>query len=197
MTSAANSRQPEFPIDPLFIDRWSPRAFTGEAIPDDILFSLFEAAHWAPSGYNAQPWRFSYSKRGSASWEGFLGTLVEFNRGWAQQASALIILSAAQTVEVGGKIVPSTSYALDTGAAWASLALQATRLGWSAHGIGGFDKDAAAKLLNIPDQYEVQLAIAIGRRGDKATLPDALQAREAPTPRRSVRELVAEGQFPS
>ena len=76
----------DFPIDSIFLDRWSPRAFTGEAIPEAELFSLFEAARWAPSSYNSQPWRFIYARRDTPAWERFLGLLIPYNRGWAKDA---------------------------------------------------------------------------------------------------------------
>ncbi|OIQ93834.1 malonic semialdehyde reductase RutE [mine drainage metagenome] len=191
-----SSRQAEFPVDPLFLNRWSPRAFTGEPLPDAVLFTLFEAARWAPSSYNGQPWRFCYAKRGGARWGDFLACLHEVNRQWAEQASALVFLAASQSIQAMGQTIPAPAPALDCGAAWASLALQASLLGWHAHAIGGFDRTAAARVVGMPKGYDMLLAVAIGRRGGKESLPEALQAREAPTPRRPLAELVAEGCFP-
>ena len=88
----ANSRTADYPIDALFLERWSPRAFTGEAIPERQLSSLFEAARWAPSSYNSQPWRFLYARRDTEPWPRFLGLLNEYNQSWARNAAALVIL---------------------------------------------------------------------------------------------------------
>ncbi len=191
------TRTPEYDINPLFIDRWSPRAFTGEPIDDATLLSFFEAARWAPSAYNSQPWRFIYAKNGTEHWERFTGLLSEFNRGWAQNASALVILISKTTFVPPGKTEasPATSHAFDAGAAWASLALQASLSGWHTHAIGGYDKDKARVALGIPDDYVLQAAIAIGKRGDKSQLPAGLQEREQPSPRRPLGELIAEGEF--
>ncbi len=191
------TRIPEHDIDPLFIERWSPRAFTGEPIDDETLLSFFEAARWAPSSYNSQPWRFIYAKNGTEHWGRFLELLFEFNRGWAQNASALVILLSKTTFVPPGKTEasPATSHAFDTGAAWASLALQASLSGWHTHAMGGYDKDKARVALGVPDGYELQAAVAIGRLGDKSLLPASLQEREQPSPRRPLGELVAEGVF--
>jgi nitroreductase len=194
--SDVNPRQAEHTIERLFLDRWSPRAYTGEEIPEATLLSLFEAARWAPSSYNSQPWRFIYSRRGSASWPVFFDLLGEFNRSWAHQAAALVIVASKNTMEVGGKVVPSRTHSFDTGAAWANLALQASVAGWPAHGLAGFDYDKAKTALGIPDGYTVEAAITIGKRGDKSLLPEAVQQRESPTPRQPQSAFVFEGAFP-
>lgn len=190
-------RQTDYPIDPLFVNRWSPRAFTGEAIDDATLFSFFEAARWAPSAFNSQPWRFIYAKNGSAHWPVFLDLLFEFNRSWAGNASVLILAISRTIFTPPGKDQPIAmpSHAFDTGAAWSHLALQACASGWAAHGIGGFDKEGARRQLDIPEHYTVESAIAIGRRADKAILPISLQERESPSIRRPVSEFIAEGRF--
>ena len=99
---SANPRVADYAIHPQFTDRWSPRAFTGESIPEETLLSFFEAARWAPSAYNSQPWRFLYARRDTPNWERFLGLLNEFNRGWAQHASALVIVISKTTFAVPG-----------------------------------------------------------------------------------------------
>ena len=91
---STNPRVADYPIHTQFTERWSPRAFTGESIPQETLLSFFEAARWAPSAYNSQPWRFLYARRDTPDWERFLGLLNEFNRGWAQHASALVIIAS-------------------------------------------------------------------------------------------------------
>jgi nitroreductase len=191
------TRTPEHAIDTLFIDRWSPRAFTGEPIDDATLLRFFEAARWAPSAYNSQPWRFLYAKNGTEHWPLFLGLLSEFNRSWARNASALVVLLSKTTFVAPGKTeaAPAPSHAFDAGAAWASLALQASLSGWRTHAIGGYDKNQARQALAVPADYALEAAIAIGRQGDKTLLPPGLQEREQPSPRRPLAELVAEGGF--
>jgi nitroreductase len=198
MTSSALApgRKAEHPIDLQFVERWSPRAFTGEAIPDAVLLGALEAARWAPSANNLQPWRFVYSKRGSASWEAFLGALRPGNQRWASNASALVLVASKRSQIKDGQAIPNHSHAFDTGAAWASLALQALSQGWHTHGIGGFDPDAVRKALKVPNDFDLQAVVAIGKRGDKASLPEDLQAREAPNTRRPLAELAFEGAFP-
>jgi len=189
-------RQSEYPVHPLFLQRWSPRSYTGEEIPDDILFSAFEAARWAPSSINSQPWRFLYSKRGSSTWDRFLELINPNNRLWAEKASALVVVVSSKTaVTRDGVVRPSKTHSFDAGAAWQSFALQITESGWHSHAIGGFDRDQARATLRIPEDFAVEIAIAVGRQGEKSALPLDLQEREAPTPRRPLRELVSEGGF--
>ncbi len=192
-----NQRVADHEIDPLFLQRWSPRAFTGEAISQAELSTLFEAARWAPSAYNAQPWRFLYARRDTPHWEKFIGLLVPFNQSWAIRAAALAILVSNSEFQPPGadQPAPLRSHSLDAGAAWAQLALQAARSGWYAHGMAGFDAERAAVELNVPAGYRVEIAIAIGRLGDKAILPEALQAREQPSGRKPVTEFAFEGGF--
>jgi nitroreductase len=195
--SAATPRCADHDIDALFVDRWSPRAFTDEPISEAALHALFEAARWAPSAYNAQPWRFLYARRGTAHWPRFLGLLNPVNQSWAGRAAALIVLVSDPVFLPPGaeKQITLRSASLDAGAAWGSLALQATRAGWAAHGMGGFDVERAAVELNVPENHHVEVAIAIGRPGERSRLPDALQAREQPNGRRKVTEFTFEGGF--
>jgi nitroreductase len=197
MTTTANSRTADHAIDPLFLKRWSPRAFTGEAISGAQLMALFEAARWAPSCFNSQPWRFVYARRGTPFWPRLLGLLNDFNQSWAKNAAALVILVSKTTLLPRGADaeVPSHTHSLDAGAAWACLALQATLAGWAAHGMAGFDIPRAATELGVPPGYRVEAAIAIGRPGDKSLLPERLAAREHPSDRLPLAQLVHEGRF--
>jgi nitroreductase len=192
-----SERQTEYPIDPQFTQRWSPRAFTGESIDEATLLGFLEAARWAPSGYNAQPWRFIYGRAGTAAWAPIFESLSPYNQGWAQRASALVLVLSRTQWQAPGQdaLQPNLTHAFDAGAAWAYLALQATLAGWHAHGIGGFDRDKARASLDIPAGYLLQAVIAIGRRADKSVLPEALQARELPNQRLPLTQLVAEGRF--
>jgi len=191
-------RQSEHAVAPLFIERWSPRAYTGEPIPDSVLLTLFEAARWAPSGSNDQPWRFLYAKRDSADWPIFFNLLVPVNQRWATQASALVVL-VSKRVKIGrdGIPVPARSHSFDTGASWQNLALQAHLLGWGTRAIGGYNREQARIVLNVPEDYALEAAVAIGKPGDKSLLPAELQEREAPSGRHPLRELVLAGGFPA
>ena len=195
--SEANARVSDHPIDPDFLERWSARAMTGEAVPEADLMTMFEAARWAPSSYNSQPWRFIYALRGTPSWDVLFGLLNEMNQSWAKDAGALVVALSKSTLLPPGKDreIPSYSHSYDAGAGWAYLALQASMLGWTAHAMVGFDMDSAFATLRVPDGYRVEAAIAIGRRGDKSSLPDAMRAREAPNGRLPLDKLVMEGHF--
>ena len=191
------SRQPDHPIDPLFLERWSPRAFDGSDIPDADLMTLFEAARWAPSAFNSQPWRFLYAKKGDPNWERFLGLLIPWNQGWAHSASVLIYFLSDSLMETKpGVLTESHSHSFDTGAAWASLALQATRLGYHAHGMSGVDFERARSELHVPDRFRIEAAAVVGRIGDPAMLDEKLRAREKPSGRKPISDLAVAGSFP-
>ena len=195
----ANGRTADHPIHKLFLERWSPRAYTGEEIPEVELATIFEAARWAPSSYNSQPWRFLYARRGTAHWDKFLGLLNPFNQSWAKQAAVLVVLVSRETMLPPGaeKEIPSHSHSFDAGAAWANLALQASLIGWDAHAMVGFDIPGAFSALNVPAGHRVEAAIAIGKRGPASLLPEAVAAREKPNDRKPQSETVFEGGFPA
>ena len=194
-----NHREAEHPIDPLFLERWSPRAFVEQALSEEELLTILEAGRWAPSSYNSQPWRFLYARRDTPHWAKFLGLLGDFNRSWAQRAGALVVMVSSETMRPPGadKDVPSYSHSFDAGAAWALIALQATRSGFQAHGMVGFDHARAFTELNVPAGFRVEAAIAIGRTADKSVLPEGLQAREAPSGRNPLAASALEGGFPA
>ena len=198
MTSA-NARTSDYPIDPVFLERWSPRAYDGQALSDTEVMTLLEAARWAPSSYNSQPARLLYAKRGTPDWDRFLDLLVPFNRSWAERSSLIVVIVSNSLMLPPGKDkpVPSHSHSFDAGAAWMSLALQAARMGQQAHGMVGFDMERAFAELNVPQGYRVEAAIAVGRQGDKSVLPEAMQAREQPTPREPLSAIALEGGFPA
>ena len=195
--TATSHRTADYQISDIFLERWSPRAFSPVEIGRDELFSLFEAARWAPSAFNAQPWQFIYARRGDAHWDSFVGLLNPFNAGWAKEASALVAVFSKTTLQAK-QDAPETanySHSFDAGAAWACLALQASQLGWQAHGMAGFDHERAVQELGVPPNYRPEAMIAIGRPGDKATLSEALQARETPSQRDPIISRVFEGTF--
>ncbi|MDR2091809.1 MAG: nitroreductase family protein [Azoarcus sp.] len=192
-----STRTVENGVNPIFVERWSPRAYDESSISDSELKPLFEAARWAPSAYNAQPWRFIYARRGTPAWQTFLDLLIPYNRGWAQSASALVFAVSAQKFTPPGKgeAIDTGFQSYDTGAAVAYLVLQASLAGLAAHVIAGFDKLAAKQALGIPDGFHIESAIVIGRRGSADKLPPELQTREAPNGRSPVESFTAEGRF--
>lgn len=197
MNVQPSSRQAESSADPLFMERWSPRSFSTEMIGDADLMRMFEAARWAPSAFNSQPWRFIYARRGDGAWDGFLGCLVERNQIWARHASALVLLASRTTLLPPGQTteVPSPSHSFDTGAAWAAFALQGTLTGWSTHAMGGFDKEKARAVAKVPEDYCIEAMVAVGKRGDRTALPEPLQALEAPNGRKPIDEIAIPGLF--
>jgi flavin reductase (DIM6/NTAB) family NADH-FMN oxidoreductase RutF/nitroreductase len=182
-------------VAPMFLDRWSPRAFAESEIDDQVLMSFFEAARWAPSSMNAQPWRFIYVKREGTGWRPFLDTLSTTNKSWASRAAALIAFVSKRTLEFGGKEVASPTHSFDTGAAWMSFALQASLSGWHTHGMAGFDGERLRQCLAVPESFAIDAVAAIGKLGDGADLPEHLKAREVPSDRNSLSELVFNGTF--
>lgn len=193
-----NQRNSEFPIDPMFLDRWSPRAFTGESISPDDLLTMLEAAHWAPSSFNAQPWRFLYARRDTPDWPKFLDLLVPFNQSWAKNAAALVFIASNSLMRPPGADadVPSHTHSLDAGTASGFFALQARKMGWYVHGMSGVDFERAFVELHLPAGYRVEAAYAVGKQADKSVLPEPLQPAEQPNTRRPLSEVAFEGGFP-
>lgn len=188
----ANGRRAQAHVDPLFLERWSPRAFRDEPISREEILTLVEAARWAPSSFNEQPWKFLYAVT-PADRERFASVLVEFNRSWAGNAPALLLLLTRKQSANG---TPNPFAAFDAGAAWMSLALQARLLGLDTHAMGGVDREKAFDVLGIPrGEYDVLVAIAVGKRGDAARLPAMLAERERPSLRKPLGEIASEGGF--
>ncbi|WP_029010587.1 nitroreductase family protein [Azospirillum halopraeferens] len=190
-----SERVPAHPVDPLFPARWSPRAFDAADMPESDLLTMLEAARWAPSAFNYQPWRFLYARRGDAHWADFLDLLLPGNARWARDASALVFVLSDTRLVRDDSDTPAYTHSFDTGAAWAQLALQAIRLGYHAHGMAGIDFDRARARLAVPERFRIEMAAAIGRRADPATLPDDLRAREQPSPRRPLEAIAYPGPF--
>ena len=194
---ATNPRASTRAVDSLFLDRWSPRAFDSSAIPQADLDTIFDAARWAPSAFNYQPWRFLYAHRDDADWQRFLELLLPFNQGWVKNAGAIVFILSDTLMAAPGSddYNPSHSHSFDAGAAWALLALQATRLGYHTHGMTGVDFDKARAELAVPERFRIEAAVAIGRQGDKSVLPEALQAREEPSDRKPIESFAHQGNF--
>ncbi|KKP35920.1 MAG: Nitroreductase [candidate division TM6 bacterium GW2011_GWF2_32_72] len=182
-----------FKVADLFINRWSPRAMSGESITDFELMSLFEAARWAPSSYNNQPWRFIYAKRDSKNWSKFFDLLVDFNKQWAKNAAALVLLISRKKFEYNDK--PSRTHELDAGAASENFSLQGFLNGLVVHGMEGFDYDKSREVLGIPEDYTILAMYAVGKPGKKEDLSKELQEREEMSDRKKIEEFVFEGNF--
>lgn len=187
------TRKPTYEINSLILNRWSPRSLTGQELDDKELYSLFEAARWAPSSYNNQPWRFIYAKRSSSHWNLLFSLLADGNKSWCANASVLVVIVSKKTFDYNGK--PSITHKFDAGAAWENLALQAITQGLVTHAMQGFDYDRAKKELDVPDDYEVTAMVAIGKRAPKEKLPPELQKNEFPNDRKPLSEIVMEGKF--
>ena len=190
-------RTADHPIEELFLQRWSPRAFGDETMDQETLLTIFEAARWAPSSYNSQPWRYIYAHRGTPSWDKLFGLLAPANQSWCKTAAVLVIAISKETMSPRGEEVPSYSHSFDAGSAWENLALQATRMGWFTHGMVGLDMPRAAAELGVPAGYRVEMAIAIGKRGDRETLADNYKGMEQPNGRNPVSSFAFEGVFPT
>ena len=192
-----NKRKADHSINPVFVDRWSPRSFSNEAITEDELLTLLEAARWAPSAFNAQPWRFAYALRGDALFQPLVDSMAPMNQLWAPKAAALIAVASFNLCTPPGATaaIPNGSHEFDTGAAWANIAMQATFSGWYVHALGGIDFVKASAAIALPAEHQLHALLAIGKRGDPSVLPDALRERESPNPRKPICELAVRGKF--
>lgn len=186
-------RKPTYPIEQLLLDRWSPRAMSGEAVKPEEFMRLLEAARWAPSSYNNQPWRFLYAYRDTPAWRRFFDLLLPFNQEWCKNAGVLVVTVSKNMFEYNDK--PSRTHSFDTGSAWENAALQGWAMGLVVHGMEGFDYEKTQKELHIPAGYTVEMMFAVGRPGKKEDLPKELQEREFPSDRKPVQEFAFEGSW--
>lgn len=193
MIKGSEKRHADHPIDALFLDRWSPRAMSGEEIEESELMVLFEAARWAPSSYNNQPWRILYARRNTENWPIFFDLLADANKAWAKHAAALLLFVSKTTFDHNNK--PCITHSFDAGSAWENLALQGSLRGLVAHGMQGFDAERARTELGIPDGFHVEAMIAVGRPGNVEDLPEEQRSRETPNARRPLAETICEGPF--
>jgi nitroreductase len=186
-------RKADHPIEPLILRRWSPRAMSGEAITEDEMLTLFEAARWAPSTFNEQEWRFLYGRRETPQWPVFFDLLAEGNREWCQRAAMLVVILAHKVFTRNGK--PNPVHVFDCGNAFENLALQGTAMGLVVHGMAGFDFNKARTALAVPDDFAVVAMFAVGRPGDPSALSEDLREIEKPSGRKPVKEFICEGPF--
>ena len=190
MDKAAQTR---FRLHELVARRWSPRAFADRPIEADKLYRLLEAARWAPSSYNAQPWRFIVATKEQPDvYARLLGCLVEFNQEWARQAPVLMITVAERNFSHNGK--PNAHAWHDVGLATQNLLVEAMSLDLYGHAMAGFDAEKARAEFGIPPEFEPVAAVALGYLGEAETLPEKLAEQErAPRERKPLEELVFSG----
>lgn len=181
-----NYRQADHPIEDFFLKRWSPRSFSDQNVEETTLFSVLEAARWAPSGSNKQPWRFILA-RTEEDREKYYSFINEGNLAWCKKAPVLVLIISDSEA--------SGSHAFDAGTSWGYLALQAMHKGLVTHAMGGFDKEKAREVLNIPPQFALHAIIAVGYQDEKEKLAESYQEREKPSPRRPLKETVFEGEY--
>ena len=188
-----NDRVAEVEVDSMFTDRWSPRAFLSDPLSELQIKALFEAARWAPSCFNEQPWLFVYATEAEQRRE-LASVLVAKNQRWAAKCPLLLFVLARRQFKEGGR--ENRHAPFDAGSAWMSLALQARRLGLYAHAMAGFSIKKAYEVLGVPEEdYHIMAAIAVGRKGDADELPEDLRAMESPNERKPL-DAVATDQFP-
>lgn len=181
------------------LDRWSPRSFVPAEITEAELLAILEAGRWAPSAYNHQPWRFIYARRSTPEWEQFLSWFIPFNRSWAEKASAIVYIASQTSVTDSktGTVSDNATHAFDAGAASVLIQLQAKHDGWATHPVSGFDHARVHNGLGLSDDHALHAAIIIGRQGEKALLPEALQARENPSDRIPLKDIAFSGKVAS
>ncbi|HNX59523.1 MAG TPA: nitroreductase family protein [Spirochaetota bacterium] len=172
-----------YDILPQIKTRWSPRAYSEEKIPREDLLALIEAARYAPSCYNEQPWRFVIADT-PESLEKFRSTLADMNVLWAKKAPVLIAVCSKKSFSQNG--ASNFWHQFDTGTAWGFLSLEAERRGLYSHGMAGFNRDAITKIIGLPADYEVMAMVAVGKPGNKNDLPTELLDREEPGTRKEI-----------
>jgi nitroreductase len=186
------STHTDAPIADLLQDRWSPVHFSEAPVPKEMIASLFEAARWAPSCFNEQPWLYVYAGTDDGETREAINSLLVPGNAWAKKAGLLIVSFAKKTFARNGK--PNQYSLHDTGAASLQLVLQATALGLVSHQMAGFDHAKAKEVLHVPDEYEAGSMIAVGFPGDPATIsPEAKERESGPRQRRKVSEFVFHG----
>lgn len=181
-------------IHPLLKRRWSPRSFTTQPVDKQALQRIFEAARWAPSSSNDQPWRFIVGQKGEKTWDMIFETLVDFNQKWAKLAPVLGLSIGNTISKKSGR--PSKIYPYDVGQSMAYITFQAMQEGLFMHQMGGLDTDKAARLFNVPESFKVLTAFAIGHKGDPDLLePDFEKMEKGERSRLELKEILFDEKF--
>ena len=189
-------RKPDHPVAAAFLARWSPRSFTDRAVTEAEVMSLLEAARWAPSASNQQPWRLVWVRRGEDAFAAIHSALAPGNQLWAGNAGALFVVASKDTqTNRDGAEVPNRTAGFDTGAAWISVALQAQTMGLAAHAMGGFDSEKLAATVHLPEGHTLHCVVAVGEQGPADALPEDLAAREKPSGRKPLADTARHGRF--
>ncbi len=185
----------DYPIHELIVKRWSPYCFDERSVTDEDLRSLFEAARWAPSSFNEQPWSYVVAKKeNSEEFTRLLSCLVEVNQVWAKAAAALALGITSLKFARNGK--PNRAAIHDLGLSNGNLVLEATARGLSVHQMAGIFPDKAREIYQVPEGYEPMVAIAIGYAGERKDLPQELAERDiARRPRKPLKELIFSGKW--
>ncbi len=186
LPEVAAARHADAPVHPLVLNRWSPRAYEPRPVLEEQLATVLEAARWAPSSSNLQPWRF-YVARSPEEHETFRKFIKPNNRLWTDGAPVLLLIASEKRRDDGE---PNGAHAFDAGAAWGILALQAQLVGLSTRAVGGFDRALAREILATPESIELHAVIALGYRAAADRLPEALREREKPNGRRKIADVV-------
>lgn len=186
------ARISEHPIDPLFPRRWSPRAMSGAPVEREAILSLLEAARWAPSGGNTQPWRFVYAFRETPAFTAIFDCLASGNQEWCERAGALVLLSA-QVIRPDGRAAPTAPF--ECGMACLAFLLQGTIAGLVVHPMGGFDRERIRLAAALGHGMEPQVVIAVGKPGRVEDLSEKNREREVPSDRERVGAWAREGRW--
>lgn len=180
-------------LDSSFLLRWSPRSFDSAPIAEEELLLLFEAARWAPSCFNEQPWLFIYAKS-EKDRINFQNILNESNQIWANKAPILVAVFSKRQFDKNGKENRWSEF--DCGAAWMSLTLQALKLEIYCHGMAGYDPQKAYTTCNVdPQKYNSICMIALGKKASPHQLEEPLKSREIPSERKELKNIAYEGSF--
>ncbi len=180
MPEVEANRKTKYEVSPLFVNRWSSRAFSEKEVTKEVLYAIIEAASWAPSASNEQPWRFVIAETKEKK-DLFHSFINPRNQLWTEKAPVLLLLASKKQRSNGN---PNGTHSFDTGAFWGYFALQASILGLSTRAVGGFDKESARKTLQIPEDLDLHAVIALGYRGQRETLHEDFQEVEKPNTRR-------------
>jgi len=181
--------QTKFPVSEIIRNRWSARSFSEQAISNEDLDTILEAASWAPSAVNEQPWLYFAAQKGSEGFQKIFDTMAGGNQIWAKNAAAYIVSVAKTTFEANQK--PNIIALHDVGMANANLLLQATDLGIATHPIGGFDKEKLSEVLQLSENQEPVLIVILGYLDEADKLPDPFRERElTPRTRKSLADFV-------